>query len=89
MFFNFFWLRNPEQLLGLNPASRKETIMFKKIVGVVVAVPLLAGQVQAAVPTAVSTAISDAGADMTTIAAAVFVAIIGLLGFKLMRRAAH
>lgn len=42
----------------------------------------------AAVPTAVSTAITDAGADMATVAGAVFVAIIGLLGFKLMRRAA-
>lgn len=43
----------------------------------------------AAVPTDVSTAITTAGADMATVAGAVFVAIIGLLGFKLMRRAAH
>lgn len=42
----------------------------------------------AAVPADVSTAITTAGADMTTVAGAVFVAIIGLLGFKLMRRAA-
>lgn len=43
----------------------------------------------AAVPTEVTTAISTAGSDMATVAGAVFVAIIGLLGFKLMRRAAH
>lgn len=42
----------------------------------------------AAVPTEVSGAITTAGADMATVAGAVFVAIIGLLGFKLMRRAA-
>ena len=43
----------------------------------------------AAVPTAVTTAVETAGADMVTIATAVFVAIIGLLAFSLMRRAAH
>lgn len=42
----------------------------------------------AAVPTEVTGAITTAGADMATVAGAVFVAIIGLLGFKLMRRAA-
>ena len=45
-------------------------------------------EAQAAVPAAVTTAITDAGADMATVAGAVFVAIIGLLGFRLMRRAA-
>lgn len=45
-------------------------------------------EAHAAVPTAVTTAITDAGADMATVAGAVFVAIIGLLGFRLMRRAA-
>jgi len=60
--------------------------MLKKIAGVaVVALPLSSF---AAVPTEVSTAITTAGTDMATIAGAVFVAIIGLLGFKLMRRAA-
>lgn len=49
---------------------------------------LVAGQASAAVPEAVSTAITTAGTDMATVAGAVFVAIIGLLGFKLMRRAA-
>jgi hypothetical protein len=48
---------------------------------------LFALQSYAAVPAAVTTAVTEAGADMATVAAAVFVAIIGLLGFKLMRRA--
>lgn len=60
--------------------------MLKKVAGVVAAVSPLS--VFAAVPADVTTAISTAGSDMNTIAAAVFVAIIGLLGFKLMRRAA-
>lgn len=61
--------------------------MFKKIAGLVVAIsPALAF---AEVPTAVTTAISTAGTDMATVAGAVFVAIIGLLGFKLMRKAAN
>ena len=46
-------------------------------------------QSYAAVPAAVTTAITEAGTDMGVVAGAVFVAIIGLLGFKLMRRAAH
>lgn len=48
----------------------------------------LAGSSFAAVPTDVTTAITTAGSDMAIVAGAVFVAIIGLLGFKLMRRAA-
>ena len=60
--------------------------MLKKIAGVaVVALPLSSF---AAVPADVTTAITTAGADMATVAGAVFVAIIGLLGFRLMRRAA-
>lgn len=62
--------------------------MFKKL-GVVSGLSLLAAQAHAAVPAAVTTAITDAGVDMATVAGAVFVAIIGLLGFKLMRRAAN
>lgn len=61
--------------------------MLKKIalgLGSVVSVSAFA-----AVPTEVTTAITTAGTDMGTVAGAVFVAIIGLLGFKLMRRAAH
>lgn len=61
---------------------RKSLVLVPALAGLV-------GSVQAAVPTDVSTAISTAGTDMATIAGAVFVAIIGLLGFKLMRRAAH
>ena len=62
--------------------------MYKKFAAFAAAVvtPLAS---YAAVPTDVSTAITTAGADMATVAGAVFVAIIGLLGFKLMRRAAH
>lgn len=50
---------------------------------------LAAGSAFAAVPSEVTGAITTAGADMATVAGAVFVAIIGLLGFKLMRRAAN
>ena len=46
-------------------------------------------QAVAAVPTEVTTALSDAKADMGTIASAIFVAIIALLGWKLMRKAAR
>lgn len=60
--------------------------MLKKIGSAVVAVAPLSAF--AAVPTEVTTAISTAGTDMATVAGAVFVAIIALLGFKLMRRAA-
>lgn len=62
--------------------------MLKKIGGAVVSVPCLVGSAYAAVPAAVTTAIGDAGTDMVTVATAVFVAVIGLLAFKLMRRAA-
>lgn len=60
--------------------------MIRKIAGVSVAVAPLSSF--AAVPEAVTTAITAAGADMVTVATAVFVAVIALLGFKLMRRAA-
>lgn len=54
------------------------------------ALPLIgAGVAHAEVPAAVTTAITGAGADMVTVATAVFVAVIGLLGFRLMRRAAQ
>lgn len=43
----------------------------------------------AAVPEGVTTAIEGAGTDAALVAGAVLVAIIGLLAFKLMRRAAH
>lgn len=42
----------------------------------------------AAVPAAVTTAIEGAGTDAVAVATAAFVAIIGLLAFKYMRRAA-
>lgn len=62
--------------------------MRKQAVVVVSTLFGVASSAFAAVPTEVSGAITTAGADMTTVAGAVFVAIIGLLGFKLMRRAA-
>lgn len=60
--------------------------MLKKIGSAVVAVAPLSAF--AAVPTAVTTAITDAGADAATVAAAVLVVIVGLLGFRYMRREA-
>lgn len=60
--------------------------MLKKIGSAVVAVAPLSAF--AAVPADVTTAITTAGTDMATVAGAVFVAVIALLGFKLMRRAA-
>lgn len=60
--------------------------MLKKIGSAVVALAPLSAF--AAVPADVTTAITTAGTDMATVASAVFVAIIALLGFKLMRRAA-
>jgi len=63
--------------------------MLKKLQSaVVVPAVLFAGSAMAAVPTEIITAIDTAGDDMATVAGAVFVAIIALLGFKLMRRAA-
>lgn len=62
--------------------------MRKQAVVVVTALFGGASSAFAAVPTEVTGAITTAGSDMATVAAAVFVAIIGLLGFKLMRRAA-
>lgn len=60
--------------------------MLKKFGGVVVA--CAPGLAFADVPAAVTTAITEAGTDMVTVASAVFVAVIGLLAFRLMRRAA-
>lgn len=62
--------------------------MFKKI-SAVVASSVLSASAFAAVPTEVTTAITGAGTDMAVVAGAVFVAVIGLLGFKLMRKAAN
>lgn len=66
--------------------------MFKGGSNVAVLVPALyglAGSVQAAVPAAVTTAIGDAGTDAVSVATACFVAVIGLLAFRYMRRAAR
>lgn len=47
---------------------------------------LMAGSVFAAVPASVTTALSDAQTDGVTIATAVFVAIVAMYAFKLMRK---
>lgn len=47
---------------------------------------LFAAQAQAAVPTEVTTAIETAGTDAKTVAAAVFVVIVGIFAIKLLRR---
>jgi len=60
--------------------------MFKKIAGVLVSVAPIASF--AAVPTEVTTAITGAGTDAATVAGSVLIAVIGLLGFAFMRRAA-
>ncbi|MBK6279111.1 MAG: hypothetical protein IPF57_13670 [Gammaproteobacteria bacterium] len=53
-------------------------------VGAVFAVPSFA-----AVPEGVTTAITAAGTDAGVVAAAMLVVIIGLVAWKLIRRAAH
>lgn len=50
---------------------------------------LAAGSVFAAVPTEVTTAISDGKADMLTVAGLMLAVFIALVGFKLIRKAAH
>lgn len=57
--------------------------MLKKIGGVLVSVAPLS--VFAAVPAAVTTSITDAGADAATVAGAVLVVFVALLGFRMMR----
>lgn len=58
--------------------------MLKKIAGVLVAVSPVSAF--AAVPASVTTALSDAQTDGVTIATAVFVAIVAMYAFKLMRK---
>jgi len=59
--------------------------MLKKV-GVISGLSLVAGQAFAAVPASVTTALSDAQTDGITIATAVFVAIVAMFAFKLMRK---
>lgn len=63
--------------------------MNKRFASAVALGALSIGSAFAAVPGEVTTAIAGAGTDMAVVAGAVFVAIIGLLGFKLMRKAAN
>jgi len=56
---------------------------MKKLVAVLSLSPLSAF---AAVPASVTTALSDAQTDGVTIATAVFVAIVAMFAFKLMRK---
>lgn len=64
--------------------------MLKKINGVIVsglvAATAFIGSAHAAVPASVTTALADAQTDGVTIATAVFVAIVAMYAFKLMRR---
>ena len=62
--------------------------MSKTLKGLLASAGLVSVQAYAAVPVAVSTAITDAGADAATVAGAAFVAILGLLAFRWMRREA-
>lgn len=57
---------------------------MKKLVGFLVAVSPLSAF--AAVPAEVTTALTDAQTDGVTIATAVFVAIVSMYAFKLMRK---
>lgn len=50
------------------------------------ALSLFAGSAFAEVPASVTTALSDAQTDGVTIATAVFVAIVAMYAFKLMRK---
>lgn len=61
--------------------------MLKKIAGVVVSVAPLSAF--AAVPAEVDTAIKAAGTDAAMVAMTVFVATLGILVFRWMRREAH
>lgn len=63
-----------------------EKFMFKKIGGAVVAVAPLSAFAE--VPATVTSAITSAGADAVTVASAVLVVVVGLLGFRYMRREA-
>lgn len=64
--------------------------MLKKLKGALIAIPAtgasLIGTAHAAVPASVTSALSDAQTDGITIATAVFVAIVAMYAFKLMRK---
>lgn len=54
---------------------------------VVSALSAAAASAQAALPSGIDTAISTSGTDANTVAAAVFVVIVGIFAIKLLRRA--
>lgn len=60
--------------------------MLKKISAGLALVSLPVASAFAAVPASVTTALSDAQTDGVTIATAVFVAIVAMYAFKLMRK---
>lgn len=60
--------------------------MFKKSV-VVAGLTTVAASAMAAVPAGVTTAITEAGTDVATIGGAVLVVIVGLFGFRMLKRA--
>lgn len=57
-----------------------------KVAAVGTGLAMTTGQAFAAVPASVTTALSDAQTDGVTIATAVFVAIVAMYAFKLMRK---
>lgn len=59
---------------------------MKKLYLVLPALAATTGSALAAVPASVTTALADAQTDGVTIATSVFVAIVAMYAFKLMRR---
>jgi hypothetical protein len=76
-----------ESVAGRLPVKPQGVIeMLKKISGVLGGLVVTTGSAFAAVPAAVTTALTDAQADGIVIATAVFVAIVAMYAFKLMRK---
>lgn len=66
-----------------------ENVMFKKLSAGVAGALGLVGSSFAAVPVEVTTAIADGKTDMLTVAGLMLGVFIALVGYKLIRRAAH
>jgi hypothetical protein len=61
---------------------------MNKILGLISLAGLSVNSAFAAVPANVTTAITDAGADAATVAGAVLVVVVGLMGLHYMKREA-
>lgn len=69
---------------------REKFIRAGKALGLTgVALTAYVNNAMAAVPAAVTTSITDAGADALTVGVAVLVAVVALLGVRLMRKEIH